>query len=389
MKNRGPKLQGQSLRRSTVIPDSFLSSVRIDRTVQAVPKEDTTVPVETTTPGEVLESVVDIRNTDENQLQQLKLAEGETFPVLIDRVVDDEWEIPITIEKSIVSPNDPIPEIPPTHVGEVERQSLDRWASIQLTSKVSLTDLPDPQTIYFTQNYQFPNILVAVGVDWDNTTSNEAVAEGVLNTGDWGEGEVGENASWSVSAQAGAGQLVSGAGYAIIKKGLSGALKARLERSFVLKDEIALDTIAGNKVWDEVYGELVVIVKGIQLSKRSGYSGRGDWAAQTVGGFTAQLRIGVNRFTFGPVIHNNVSLSNSVYTPMGVSASATGGSKPGGGTYPSVTATANGRGQATLHLPSSSTPPPHNNEWVLVEWEPKPWRWGIWVLEKLYIQYKT
>lgn len=381
---------GQFLRRASIFPEGFLSSIRIKRTTQPVDKDEVgTVPVETSgAPGGVLQSDVDVKNIDECQLDQLEMVTGETFPVLVDRVVDDTWNIPVNIAKSIVKPSDAIPLIPSGYAGEVERQALDRWASLQFVSSIDLDDLPAPQTTYFLTSYNFPNSLTGCGVLWENTSSDSGNAEGVLDTSDWQSGGPGETAPWRVQADAEAAIAVSGSAYADIIKGPGGLLKAKLVRTFLHESNLPTEIdLEGNYVWKEVYGSIIVFAWGQSFNRRNGYSGYGDWKAQTSGGIGGGIRLNTSRYEFGPVVHGgNISLVNPTYSPTVISHMSSGGSTPGGGTYPAVSVSASGGGSATLKLPASGTALPASNTWVLVSWETKPWRWGIWVQEQLYIK---
>jgi len=390
MKNRGPELLGKTLRRATVIPEGFLSSVKIKQTSQPVPNG--TEPVVTTAPGGVLQSDVELSNTNEDVLVQLALDADEAFPTLTDISNDDEWGLAITIDKTIVDPAAAIPAITAGSVGEVERTALDRWASLQLMSKISLDALPATRTIYGARSYDLPNILEEVGVLWEVNGSAGANAEGVIHVSDFDAGGEGENTSWSVTCSTSAGVTVVGAPYAKIRRGKNGLYKSKLVRTLeVLTADVIGDTsvLTGNAIWDAVFGEVIVTSTGGQQQFNSGFSGRGNWAAQSVGGFQQRLTVGAARYDFGPVIYTETPSLVTITPTTGLTATAfaTGGSKPGGGSYPSTWAAVTASVTPTLKLPVSTTPPPASGTWLLIEWDSRPWRFGrIWVTEKLYVQ---
>jgi hypothetical protein len=85
---------------------------------------------------------------------------------------------------------------------------------------------------------------------------------------------------------------------------------------------------------------------------------------------------------FGPVEHNNPTLQalgDGIGALTG-NISASGGSVPGGGSYPTINLSLNLQASASLELPPSSVPL-LSGQTFIKQVVTRPWRLGWWVRE--------
>ena len=260
--------------------------------------------------------------------------------------------VPIAIQKSLVNAAqaESIAAALRASGWFTEIKSLDKWHSILVASKMSATITGITQTWTETRNISLPNILDEVGVIWDSDSDGEAGSAGVNNIAtieaeDW---------EWGVKAEANVSVVVSGRPYTKIRQGYSGPAEVTVVRTFHLGPPIS--TVTPYKP-NEVYGTLTIYGAQKNASASSGKSGKGDVDTNENMKVRSHQDNNMAIHFFGPIVHSGTTLTTLGDSPIvAETKTASGGSTPGGGFYPTAVASASLTGVATLSLPSSSAP---------------------------------
>lgn len=92
---------------------------------------------------------------------------GTGWPILTDIITDPVEGIVVRVTKKIVPAGSELP----IDAGYVDIYALDKWRSIQLTSKVDLDTLPQPEIFGQTHSLSLPPLLLSVGAAYSRSTS--------------------------------------------------------------------------------------------------------------------------------------------------------------------------------------------------------------------------
>jgi hypothetical protein len=255
----------------------------------------------------------------------------------------------------------------------VEVQPVDKWHSITIASKI--TSPPQNETWTETGNISLPNRLLSVGVIWDKNIDSSEGTAGVDDI----SGVISNDVSWNVKAEAVITGSFSGRPFTRVESGYNGPAEVTVQRTFTFGEPTGAISVRNFK---PVFGYITIYGITQQKNGVSYVAGQGDTRAAS-GGYT--------RFSgdsdmvvhdFGPVEHNNPTLQalGDGSGALSGSASASGGSVPGGGFYPAIFVSLNLQARANLELPSSSTPLNSGEEFIK-QVVTRPWRLGWWVRE--------
>lgn len=143
------------------------------------------------------------------------LASG--YPILTDYITDPVEGIVVVVEKKIIEPDTIRPD------GYVDIYALDKYRSIQITSRVDLTTLPDATTLSMTHIMNLPDTLVSIGSTYTRSISR---AVGI------------DTAFGSTSVHS----SVRGKIFAHVEHGYRGPVKATVYRKFMFGPPTAAQT---------------------------------------------------------------------------------------------------------------------------------------------------
>lgn len=253
----------------------------------------------------------------------------------------------------------------------VEVQSIDKWHSITIASKI--ISPPNNQSWIETGRIDLPSRLLEVGVIWNSNYTPAGGTSGVGSTTLIKE----NNLNWSVRAESSITGEVLGSLYTKTRNGYSGAAQFQVVRTF---HEIApTDEIAIHK-FEPVYGTVSIRSQSATNTATSNSNGVGDIYIASGGSQRFNNDYGLSISQFGPIEHNDITLTETG-DPKTItqSISSSSGSTPAG-PYPVATVSISIAGIANLELPESSIPLESGNTYV-VNVDVKPWRLGWWVRE--------
>jgi hypothetical protein len=289
---------------------------------------------------------------------------------LVEQRIDPDTSIALTITKTLVPANQALPEKPP--LGGVEKVPIDAWNSVQIVTRVDA--LPPPEIFETTLDMTYPDELLEVGVLWELSSGGAAGSGGIVSIAKI----IQEKYSWSSTARAESFIQVVGSVYVRVKDGHRGKVRAQVQRTYL---NAPPDTPPLIKTFRPVNGAVVLRGRGLSVAATSSVSGQGDAQANSSGSQSFRSDAFARSVPFGPVLHNGVTLVGGIPPSLtGPTYTASGGSIPGGGTYPAAVATATAQASAVLELPASDLPPtPGSSHVELVRVE--KWRFGIWVRE--------
>ena len=255
----------------------------------------------------------------------------------------------------------------------VEVQPLDKWHSITVASKV--TGAPQNESWTETGSIDLPDVLQEVGVIWDSNTEKDAGAAGVNNISTIVEREY----SWQLVASGTIRGTVVGRPYIKTKAGFHGAARMNVSRIFYFG--APADIISIHK-FEPVYGTLSIFGRSSEITRRSYAAGKGD--VDITSGSSSSFKNDTSMIIdqFGPVEWSGILTiqNNGDSKTVSDTISASGGSIPGGGLYPAISASINLSGVANLELPASSIPKTSGGTFIR-QVNVQPWRLGWWVRE--------
>jgi hypothetical protein len=255
----------------------------------------------------------------------------------------------------------------------VEVQPLDKWHSITVASKI--TSPPQNETWTETGGISLPNRLLEVGVIWDKKIDSNAGTAGVDNIA----GVESEDISWNVKAEAAITGSFSGRPFTKVEAGYNGPAEMTVVRTFTFGEPTTPISVRNFK---PVFGYITIFGIAQQRNGTSYVAGQGDIRAAS-GAYTrfdGDTDMVVH--DFGPIEHNNPTLQalgDGIGALTG-NISASGGSVPGGGSYPTINLSLNLQASASLELPPSSVPL-LSGQTFIKQVVTRPWRLGWWVRE--------
>jgi hypothetical protein len=253
----------------------------------------------------------------------------------------------------------------------VEVQSIDKWHSITIASKI--ISPPNDQSWIEAGSINLPNRLLEVGVIWN---SNFTPAGGTSGVGSITT-IIENNINWTLRAESSITGEVVGSLYTKTRNGYSGAAQVEVVRTF--HETAPTDEITIHK-FEPVYGTVSIRSQSATNSSASSSNGVGDIYISSGGSQRFNNDYGLSISQFGPVEHDDITLTETGDAKtITESISSSSGSSPAG-PYPVATASINIAGVANLELPASSTPLESGDTYVF-NVDVKPWRLGWWVRE--------
>lgn len=254
----------------------------------------------------------------------------------------------------------------------VEVQPVDKWHSITIASKI--TGAPRNETWTETSQISLPNELLEVGVIWDSKIDSDAGTAGVDNI----PAIIAESYSWNVLAEATIIGGVSGRPYTKVRNGYNGPAETTVSRTFF--SSAPTQTITVRK-FEPAFGYITIFGVNQQRTGTSRVNGVGGTRISSSGSSKFNNDSEMAILDFGPVEHNNPQLQSKGDPATRTDVvSASGGSVPGGGSYPAINLPLTVTGKATLELPPSSTPLTSGQTFIK-QVVTRPWRLGWWVRE--------
>ena len=294
---------------------------------------------------------------------------------------DETSKAIISVEKSLVDASraETIANSKRNDAYIVEVQPLDKWHSITVASKV--TGEPSGQSWSETGQISLPDELLEVGIIWDQNVDGEDGTAGVDNISQ----VISENLDWVVKASATIVGSVSGRIYTKTRNGYNGAAQMDVVRTFSYGPPTGSISI---HQFFPVTGTITML--GVSVKQSASYTkqGKGDISIFSSGSFNNDIDTSMAIAQFGPIEHSGISdLTERGDSPAITNryVQASGGSVPGGGTYPAVQAKINATGKASLELPTSSIPLTSGQTFIR-HVDIKPWRLGWWIKE-VYTAY--
>jgi hypothetical protein len=291
---------------------------------------------------------------------------------LTERKKDAETGVIFNTTKTLVPAGTPLPSAGANGIAEIT--PIDAYNSIQIITSVD--SLPSVETFESSIDVSYPDVLEAIGIDWDSSTGGGAGSSGGLNVADI----VANDYGWSAQANANATARIIGAVYTKIKRGHRGSVRARVSRRYYYSPPANIETAT---LFQPVYGTVVIKGKGVSLSRKTAVGGFGDSVTGSSSGYAEEINNFANSVQFGPFCHNSPSLITPT-PPSGISATftASSGSVPAG-SYPATSAQATATASAQLQLgqsfPSASSLRGGYSHIAAVRVE--KWRFGIWIQE--------
>jgi hypothetical protein len=285
---------------------------------------------------------------------------------------DAETGVIFTTTKTLVPAGTPLPSAGANGIAEIT--PIDAYNSIQIITSVD--SLPSVETFESSIDVSYPDVLEAIGIEWDVQTGGASGSSGLGNIALI----VSRGLGWDASANATASAQVVGAIYAQIRRGHRGNARASVTRTYSYSPPTSVPSV---QRFSPVYGTVTIKGRGVRINNANSVGGFGDVqsGSSSGGGFT--LNTFIDSVQIGPFCHSNPSLQNPT-SPSGASATftASSGSVPAGA-YPATSAQATATASASLTL-SSSTPAGSSlmagySHIAAVRVE--KWRFGIWIRE--------
>lgn len=259
-----------------------------------------------------------------------------------------------------------------------EIQPLDKWHSILISTKPDAASLPSPETWVETMNIRLPDRLTEVGVIWDLDSDSSLSTSG---TDDEAYIEA-NNVRWDVAAEALVVGNISGRPYTKIESGRAFAANVSITRTYSVGPPVA--TITAHE-FKPVHGMLVI--KGIQASSTARGTQGGIGANRVDNSTHRKNSYDTNMIVhdFGPVEHSSPSITvrgdSALESPeFSLVQSASTGTLPGTGLFPSAEASVTIAGNVSLELSASSTPLVSTNTYI-AQVSVREWGFGVWVRE--------
>ena len=257
----------------------------------------------------------------------------------------------------------------------LEVQPLDKWHSITIASKI--IGAPQNESWTETGSIDLPDVLDEVGVIWNTDIETSEDAAGVDNISEI----VTKEYRWQLVANASATGRVAGNPYVRVKAGYRGAAKMNVNRIYHFgPPQSGLITI---HKFEPVYGTINIFNQSAIIKQQSYANGVGGIKIASGTGTTFNNDATLITDQFGPV---EWSGSSAIIKDKGDAktvtntASASSGSIPGGGSYPTTSVTINLSGSATIEIPTSSIPKTSGQTFIR-QVDVKPWRLGWWIEE--------
>lgn len=298
--------------------------------------------------------------------------EVESPLALTETKKDAETGIIFTTTKTLVAAGTELPSVGENAIAEIS--PIDAYNSIQIITSVN--SLPSTETFESSIDVSYPDVLEAVGIDWESSTGGNSGSSGIGNIATI----VSENLGWQSSANATASARIVGSVFTRIRRGHRGTVRARVTRSYTFSPPTSVPTVTR---FNPVYGTVTIRGRGIRISNQNSVGGFGGTLTGSSGGGGFQVDNFASSVQFGPFCHSGPSLQNS-NPPSGTSAtfSASGGSVPAG-SYPATSAQATATAVAQLQLSASS---PAGGSLTsgfshIASVRVEKWRFGIWIQE--------
>jgi len=290
---------------------------------------------------------------------------------LTGREVDEQTGAVVRVQKSLVNAEQAF-ALAEAADGFAELQPVDKWHSIMIVSKI--TTAPEDRTWTETGNVNLPNRISEIGVIWDSDFSLDEGTAGVDNQ----ETVIVEELAWSANAESAVSGSVSGSPYQIAQAGFSGSLQITVEQTFHVGPPE--DTIEAHLFYP-VYATLTIFGKQASNQARGSASGKGDLQVLSGVNYRSAFDSKMSITQLGPFEHTGLSLVQQGDSPIiDVSASAAAGTTPGPEPYPSVIASLELEGSATLSLPVSSIPLEPGDSYI-ISVGVSHWKYQYWVRE--------
>lgn len=293
----------------------------------------------------------------------------ESPATLLEVKTDEQTGIRINVAKSLVDPASSLPTVSSTEI--VERQSIDKWHSIQIVSSLDTGSLPSPETYETSSKYSFPNELLEVGLVWQESSETSASTTGVENASSFPE-----DLGWSVAASAKAESGLAAVVYTKVKNGHSGACRAVITRVYYVGPPTSAITAT---IIQPVYGTVTITGTSGQYTGHGSAAGQGSTTYTTSNGGSAARRITGSSTQIGPFVHSGVTLTNGSHAPITTTVNASSGTSPGG-SYPVASSSATASASASLYLPPS-TQVWTSGQSLISDVRVEKWRLGVWIRE--------
>jgi hypothetical protein len=285
------------------------------------------------------------------------LLEDKNWPSLQETVTDPTDGIVVLVDKRIVPPDTIKPP------GFVDIYALDTWRSVQITSKIDLLNLPKPQLVKSTFNFNLPDLLWNVYPIWDVAKSERTS----VNTG-----YSSSNVSVTVTGEI----VVERVG------GFRGAAQALVFKQFffgVPPDEI----IPRATVIQPSSGTIIVTSHSQSTQNDQGSQGGVSSITKASSNSTKTSVLDINNvLTGGLMTQQNSSTSSVTTTPLTSEANAIGIDT----TWPNFSAaTATANGTLAIHIPASNPRTVIPGSMVLVSATVEKWRFDLHLLLLTYV----
>jgi hypothetical protein len=287
---------------------------------------------------------------------------------------DAETGIVTTTVKTLVAANTPIPTTTANQIAEIT--PIDAYNSIQIITSVNANSLPSPEVFESSIDVAYPDVLEAIGIEWDVQTGGGAGSAGISNISAIIERDLG----WNSSANASASSQVVGAVFTQIRRGHRGAVRARVTRTYSLNPPTTVPTVTR---FAPVYGTVTIKGRGLRITNTTEVGGFGNAQSGSSSSFQRTQNTFVDSVQIGPFCHSSPTLQNPT-SPSGATTTftASGGSVPAGA-YPATSAQATATASAALRLPTSN---PLGSALVagyshIASVRVEKWRFGIWIRE--------
>ncbi len=297
------------------------------------------------------------------------------WPELVGVHTDPVYGIVVDLTKKVVRARTPYPG------GFTDIDPIERWRSIQITSKVDLRTLPAPITYAGVHQLDLPPLLVDVVANWG---LSGGVTEDVEYASALKQGGVIVTAKASVEVS----DAVMGSIEVLVKHGYRGPALAEVTRMFFFGPP-GLNQIPNITRIIPVTGTASLIGKNVTFSQARGTGD--DLASGTHGMYPSALdknqgELRTQTINFGPILSNNFTNINQTQVGSGADASVT--TQPDGNMDPwSATLILPGvTGTLHVNIPTSDPVTLTSGQWLLMDAIPEEWRFGLFVVHLIWVQ---
>lgn len=293
-------------------------------------------------------------------IKETDRVQGGVWPTLYDSITDDKTGIVVDVQKDIVPAGTSNPG------GFTDMKSIDKWRTIQITSRINLTSLPPDETFGTTHNIDLPAQLLSVKALWETDSEYSSYHSNGLSDG-----------SLNKRGLARVGVLSHPAGLIVpkIQDGYRGPAKAILVRKY-LPTAPLLSQIPAPLVIHPVRGHAFIFSAEAHMQ---GEKGTG------VLGSTYRSGFHVISQPIGPVLTGGYILENANYAtiPVTVVADATGVLEGADETY-EITRTLSSTARLSVEIPLSTPGALVTGQQFLAATILEEWRFKVRVLNLIY-----